>query len=445
LESLNNRTTIAAIATPPGTGAIAIIRLSGPCLKKIIFSVSKKSNLSPRQSTLSNIYNPKTNKLLDKCIITFFNAPKSFTGEDVLEISCHGGNLIPQLILESLFAIGVKKAAPGEFSYRAFLNNKIDLIQAESISALISSETDLNHEVSLKNLNGFFSSTVNSISDTIKTLLTILENELNFSENDISFTSKKSILNNLNSICNDLTKLNNTSLFGKVISSGYKIVLLGKPNAGKSSLFNHLLGKDRAIVSDIAGTTRDTIEGRSEISGIPVCFVDTAGYWESSDFLESLGIEKTIKEINDADFVLFVDETDPTAQFKNFNININKNKLIYILSKQDNASKPPPNSSIISISIKTGHGINDLFNKLSSLISTNIPDGPIITSARQKNVISSSLKTIKSCIKLTENNYETDILVAEIQEVSYKIESLIGKVYSKEIVNNIFKSFCVGK
>ena len=446
MDNNNNSYPIAAIATPAGVGAISIVRVSGSSLKKIFCSFTKKTSLpKPRFASLCSIYSPINNKLIDKCIITYFKAPFSFTGEDVLEISCHGGNLIPQLIVESLVFLGAKNASPGEFSYRAFLNNKIDLIQAESISSLISSKNDLNHDVALKNLSGFFSKTISAISKDVSNLLIILENELNFNENEITFTSKKEIIKNLHNIQSGLKKLHNTSFFGKVIESGVRVLLLGRPNVGKSSLFNHLLGHDRAIVSNISGTTRDTIEGNSEINGIPVCFVDTAGYWESSDFLESLGIKKTLKEIDFADFVLFVDDKNPIKQFKETNLKINKNKLVFVLSKNDTPIFNNKKEPFFYTSSKTGHGIEALIEHLSSLFSFNKPSGPIVTSLRQKDLIFSSLNTTKACIDMINNNLETDLLVSNIQDILYNIESLIGKVYTKDIINNIFKSFCVGK
>ena len=446
MENNNNSYPIAAIATPSGVGAISIVRVSGYSLNKIFCSITKKNSLSkPRFASLCSIYSPINNKLIDKCIITYFKAPLSFTGEDVLEINCHGGNLIPQLIIESLIFLGVKNALPGEFSYRAFLNNKIDLIQAESISSLISSKNDLSHDIALKNLSGFFSKTINSLSKDVSNLLIILENELNFNENEISFTSKEEITKNLNKLYLGLKKLYNTSFFGKVINSGVRILLIGRPNVGKSSLFNHLLGLDRAIVSNISGTTRDSIEGNSEINGIPVCFVDTAGYWESSDFLESLGIKKTLNEINFADIVLFIDDKNPHKQFKQSKLKIDKNKLLFVLSKKDKPLQKNKKDNFFYTSSKTGNGIDVLIDHLSSLISSNKPTGPIITSLRQKDLIASSLKTTKICIDMIKNDLETDLLVSNIQDILYNIESLVGKVYSKDIINNIFKGFCIGK
>tara|TARA_Y100001968_G_scaffold236411_1_gene219693 strand:+ start:1527 stop:2864 length:1338 start_codon:yes stop_codon:yes gene_type:complete len=436
---------IVAIATPPGAGAIAIVRVSGASLKNVFFSMTKKKTLPKnRYATLCNIYSSINSKLIDRCIVTYYKGPNSFTGEDVIEINCHGGNLIPQLIVESLLFFGVKKASPGEFSYRSFLNNKIDLIQAESIASLITSKSDLNHEIALKNLNGFFSKTIVQLSDNIVSLLSILENELNFNEEEISFTSKKTILNNLKSLSSSLAVLYNTSFFGKVIETGFRIVLLGRPNVGKSSLFNHLLGKNKAIVSDISGTTRDLVEGNSEINGFPVCFVDTAGYWESNDFLESLGIKKTLEEISSANFILFIDDKNPTKQFNDFNLNIDTDKILFVQSKAD---KPPSkkHDSIIYCSTVSGLGINHLINSLSKKLSSFNDSGPIITSERQKGLIEYSLTIIENSIKMVKDDIEIDLILSNIRDVLFNLESLTGKIYTKDIINNIFNKFCIGK
>ena len=445
MDNKNKNYPIVAIATPPGVGALAIIRISGFQLKTIFTSLTKKTSLpKSRYSSLCNLYSSINKKLIDRCIVVYFKAPNSFTGEDVIEINCHGGNLIPQLIVETLIFLGVQKAAPGEFSYRAFINNKIDLIQAESISSLIKSKSDLNHEIALKNLNGFFSNAIAELTKNIISLLTILENELNFNEDEISFTSKKSILSALNSLSLDLKKLYNTSFFGKVIESGFRIVLLGRPNVGKSSLFNHLLGSNRALVSDVSGTTRDTIEGFSEIGGFPVCFVDTAGYWESNDFLESLGIEKTLEEVDSADFILFIDDKDPLKQFKKIKIKLDSKKLIFIQSKSEH---PPSNKkkSIHYASTISGLGINSLIKIISNKLHSFNASGPVITSNRQKGLILNSLKSIETSIDMVNNNTEIDLILSDIREILFNLESLTGKIFTKDIVDNIFNNFCIGK
>ena len=220
--------------------------------------------------------------------------------------------------------------------------------------------------------------------------------------------------------------------------------MLGRPNVGKSSLFNHLLGSNRALVSDISGTTRDTIEGSSEIGGFPVCFVDTAGYWESTDFLESLGIEKTLEEVASADFILFIDDKNPLKQFNKTKINIDSDKLIFIQSKSEKIPSNK-NKSILCVSTVSGLGINSLIKILSKkFYSFNTP-GPIITSERQKGLIFNSLKIIESSIDMVKNDVEIDLILSDIREILFNLESLTGKIFTKDIVDNIFNNFCIGK
>ena len=445
-KTSNNNYPIAAIATPLGMGALAIIRVSGPALKSIYCSLTNQKNTPiSHKASLCSIYSAIDNSKIDRCIIIYYKGPKSFTGEDVIEINCHGGNLIPQMILETLSFMGIKSAAPGEFSLRAFLNNKIDLLQAESLSSLISAKNDLSHSVSLKNLNGFFTQQISSLEHKLKILLTILENELNFNENEITFSSKNNILNSLNCICKTLKKLDNSSAFGTIINSGYRILLLGRPNVGKSSLFNFFLGKNRAIVSDVAGTTRDVVEANSEIKNIPVCFVDTAGYWESDDFLEILGIKKTVKEINSADLILFLDDNDPINEFKNTNLKINPKKLIFVKTKEDKASTNNKSNNFIKISTLKGFGINFLINQIFEMFKFKNDSSAIITTNRQKNLIKASLNITKQSIVMIKTNQEMDLVVSNIRDILFNLESLIGKIYEKDIIDNIFNKFCIGK
>ena len=445
-KTSNNNYPIAAIATPSGIGALSIIRISGSCLKSIFCSLTKRK-IAPEshKATLSPVYSSIDNTKIDSCIIIYYKSPKSFTGEDVIEINCHGGNLIPQMILESLKYMGIKDAAPGEFSLRAFLNNKIDLLQAESLSSLISAKNDLSHSISLKNLGGFFTKQISILEHKLKTLLTTLENELNFNENEITFSSKNNILDSLTSVCETLKNLDNSSAFGSIINSGYRILLLGRPNVGKSSLFNFFLGKSRAIVSDIAGTTRDVIEANAEIKNVPVCFVDTAGYWESDDFLEVLGIEKTVKEISSADLVLFLDDKDPINEFKKTNLEISPDKLIYVKTKEDNSISNKKIKAFVKISTVNAFGINELTNQILKLLNFSNQSGPVVTTKRQKNLIKSSLKITKQSINMIKTDQEMDLIVSNVRDILFNLETLIGKIYEKDIIDNIFNKFCVGK
>ena len=443
----NSDVPIAALATPPGFGALAIIRVSGPDLTTLINLFTKKLSLKNRVVKIASLYNPQTGTILDRCLITYFISPNSFTGEDVLEISCHGGDYVPQSILEALFANGVRHAQAGEFSFRAFLNNKLDLIQAESTATLIASKSKNTAEASLTNLTGFFANSIISIRKRLLRLLFTLEKELDFTENEITFLSKKNIIKDLKFVGLGLSDLLNTAAFGKIITSGARVVFLGKPNAGKSSLFNHLLGKNRSIVSDIPGTTRDTVESWIEVNGYSVCLVDTAGCWESQDYLESLGIQKTLEQLACADIVLFVDDKNPVASFNSLSIKTENETVVFVKSKSEKTKKNKKN--IIYTSVKTGVGIKNLIDeigiKLDVLSKTTNKNTPVIMSTRQKTFIEDASKNIQQVLSLIENNNNTDIAVSLLRGCLDSLESIIGVVDNEEIINNIFNEFCIGK
>ena len=445
--NINTNYPIAALATAKGVGAIAVIRISGSDLTPLIQALTNGIELSHRMATYVSLFYPGTARLLDKCILTYFKAPHSFTGEDVLEISCHGGDYVPQTILDSLYSADVRVAGPGEFSYRAFLNNKIDLVQAESVASLISSKASHSADVSLNNLTGYFSKTIINLRTRLLDLLSVLEKELDFSEEEISFISKKSILDDLSILKKSFIELLNTAQFGKIISSGLRVVLLGRPNVGKSSLFNHLLGNDRSIVSELPGTTRDTIEAWTEIDGYPICLVDTAGCWESEDYLESLGIERTINELGNADLVLFIDDINPVKEFQSLKLKELSDKIIFIKSKTDK-DKTNQNETF-GISVKNGKGILELIEKITSFLgnysNTNNNGLPIIASSRQKSLIERSVTLTEECIRKLENDMEVDLIISELRGIITNLENIIGVIPNDEVMENIFKNFCIGK
>ena len=304
--------TIVAIATPPGVGALAVVRISGKSLKQLYKSFTHKAPKN-RFASFSKLYHPKKNTVLDEVIVTYFKSPNSFTGEDVIEISCHGGEAVKNSIVHAALDSGVRLAGPGEFTFRSFLNGKMDLIQAEAVSALISSKTSLSSEISLYHLGGMVSDLLLDIKAKIITILSIIENEFNFSENEINFTSYSEIKSKIIAVQLQIKQLLDSSVFGKNIFSGIKIIICGRPNSGKSSLFNAILGHNRAIISSIPGTTRDTVETWFELAGTPVCLVDTAGIWEPEESLDVLGVEKTFSELKHADICLLVDEKNPAS------------------------------------------------------------------------------------------------------------------------------------
>ena len=313
--SLYSSENIVALATPPGLGALAIVRLSGSNLYSTYKNFTHRDPID-RRAVFSKIYHPMNKKLLDEAVITYFKSPNSFTGEDVIEISCHGGVVVPRSIIMAAIDSGARNADPGEFSFRAFLNGKIDLLQAEAISSLISSKSTLSADVSLQHLLGRVSTILSEIREDALNMLSVIENELDFSEDELDLTSYDDIRSKVANIKEKLVDILKSSTFGMGALSGIRVVLLGKPNSGKSSLFNAILGFDRAIVSSTPGTTRDTVESCFELEGIPVCLIDTAGVWESDEFLDQLGVQKTMSAIDNSDICFLVYEKDPSVLLK---------------------------------------------------------------------------------------------------------------------------------
>lgn len=364
-----NQENIVAIATPPGVGALAVVRISGGNLKQLYKDFTHKTPKN-RFASFSRLYHPQKNTILDEAVVTYFKSPNSFTGEDVIEISCHGGEAVKNSIVSAALDCGVRLAGPGEFSFRSFLNGKIDLIQAEAVSALISSKTSLSSEISLHHLGGKVSTLLRDIKTKIITILSIIENELNFSENEIDFTSYSELKSKIITVKSQIKQLLDSSVIGKNIFSGIRIIIYGKPNSGKSSLFNAILGHDRAITSSIPGTTRDTVEAWFELEGIPVCLIDTAGIWEPEKHLDNLGVEKTLSELKHADICLLVDEKDPSSLLDPaFNKKF-KHHYIMVKTKLDLDRSPliKRNNTIATSSINN-IGIKKLLTSLSTYIS----------------------------------------------------------------------------
>ena len=351
-----NDDTIVALATPPGIGALAIVRVSGKKLLELAHLLTNKKYIEARFANFTGVYHPVNGNKLDSGVLIYYESPKSFTGDDLIEINCHGGEYIANSIINALLEYGLRMALPGEFSYRAFMNGKVDLIQAESIAQLINSKSSAAVQSNLNNINGFVSNYVDKLKDDVKNILSIVEHEMDFNEDEIEFSSKKALRESVCSIKNQISSMLETAYYGKIINSGIRIVLFGPPNAGKSSLFNSILGYERAIVSNVSGTTRDVVEAWVEIGGVSVCLIDTAGYWESDDPVESMGINKTREQLNVANFVLFVDSKNPKEIFKNLKINIDDSKMIFIKSKSD-LQKDFLEDHVLNVSSKLSLGI----------------------------------------------------------------------------------------
>lgn len=441
-----NQEIIVALATPPGLGALAVVRLSGPKLGPLYKKFTRKKP-QDRLAAFSPLFHPETGVLLDEVIATYFKGPKSYTGEDMIEISCHGGDAVQNSIVQASIESGARQADPGEFSLRAFINGKMDLLQAEAISAIISSKSSLSTQISLNHLEGRVSALLKKIKQNILDTLSIIENELNFSEEEINFTSLNELKKQITVVIESVQEIIQASVFGKNIFSGIRVILFGKPNSGKSSLFNAILGYDRAIVSSTAGTTRDTVEAWFELGGVPVCLIDTAGVWESETYLDGLGVAKTLSELDRADICILVDDEDP-AVLLNSKLTI-KTLLVRTKSDLENTDNLE-DSNIVNISSITGEGINKLLTRLSTYTRelSGVSGEHInqaMVSKRQRQLLSDSLVYLNDSVRQIDSGIGTDIIASTLRGFVVCLQDVVGEIPNKEVMKNIFSNFCVGK
>ena len=434
--------TIVAPATPPGYGGVSIVRISGSLSTKLTKQICKKrSSFLRRRPTLSSVYN-NAGELIDNAVFTFFKSPRSYTGEDVLEISCHGNPVIVDQIISTLCSFGARLADPGEFTKRAFLNGKLDLVQAESVSKLIESRSIEAANINSKILSGSLSKKLNTIRESVAGVLAELEFELDISENEsliqnLITKAHKTINNNILS-CDNLIA---SYAAGHLFNHGARVVIYGNPNVGKSTLLNALLEKDRAITSHVPGTTRDTVEANIVLGGIPVTLIDTAGIRNASSGIESAGIKRSYEEIKTADLLINVitDEGDVSAKKKN---------TVVVFNKADLVSPPEKQTGIIPISALLGDGITNLKKTIKDkLISKNTQGSDVtLTTRRQEIAITSCRNSLGASLKyLNKNAPELEIVAFELRDSINHIDSLMGKTTVDDILNKVFSGFCVGK
>ena len=426
---------IVALATAPGEAAIAVVRISGGDLAPM-YKLFSKRNPKNRFATYSKIYHPVTKKLLDEVIITFFKGPNSFTGEDVIEISCHGGPIVSTSIIRAAIDAGIRNAKPGEFSFRSFLNGKIDLVQAESIASIISSKSRLSADICLNNLSGRVSSLFLNIKKSTLHMLSIIENELNFSQEEINFTTYEQISLWANKIKDEISSVLEASTFGNNLLADFRVVIAGRANSGKSSLFNSMIGYDRSIVSRRRGTTRDTIEALIDMGGVNIS-------------LNNLGVKKTIDSLKGADICILIDENDPSDLLGTQHFNLDPNRYIFVKSKCDLNNNILKKNNIHYISSKNGVGINKLLTALSTDVSGRVNDSNCLDRAlvtkRQLVLLQESFVLIKTVLAHVKSEIETDIIASTMRSFLLAIEGVVGEVSNQDVIDNIFSNFCVGK
>lgn len=462
---MQNQDTIVALATPAGAGAIAVIRVSGAealTVGNVVFkSIHAKELINQPTHTVHLGHIMDGERVIDEVLTTVFRTPKSYTGEDTIEISCHGSPYIQQEIIQLLLRKGCRQAQPGEFTLRAFLNGKMDLSQAEAVADLIASENEAAHQVAIQQMRGGFSNQIEKLREELLNFASLIELELDFAEEDVEFADRKqfeALLFNIEAV---LKKLIDSFATGNVIKTGIPVAIAGAPNAGKSTLLNTLLNEERAIVSDIAGTTRDTIEDELVIQGIGFRFIDTAGIRDTVDTIESIGIAKTFEKIKQARLVLFL--CDGFAYAKNLSQlqtdfgkiknNYPQKQVLLIANKADLLTENETRQlheqfpEAIFISALKQDGIEQLKEKLLSLVNTGaLTSGDtIVTNARHYDSLNKALEEIKKVQEGLQNNLSGDLLAIDIRQALYYFGEITGQVTNDELLGNIFANFCIGK
>ena len=440
---------IVALATIAGKSAISVVRLSGSSSLAFYKKLLRTSKLpTPNYVSLVNLYHPKTKKLIDQAMVTFYKSPKSFTGEDCIEFSLHRGVVIANHLLDALVLLGAREAMPGEFSYRAFANDKIDLLQAEAIASVIESTNDLDSYYSLSAIKGELSMGVKKSQSIIKHILTVGEHELDFNENEINFTKSSQYLADLKKAHEIIKKTINTSYTVEEKKSGTRLVIVGLPNAGKSSLFNVLVGKSKAIVTNISGTTRDVLEQDVYIKENLATLVDTAGLRRAANKIEKIGIKKSFEEIENSDIVLLVDEKDPAAVYSQIKNKIGKRPVILVCNKSD-INKQKPNGAVINISCKNKSGIDTLITELSTVIFKKINTFKLqhscLINKRQKKLLINIDKDLEKTIRDYKINNDLSLCLSLLYGSMEHFNTLLRPIGKNEILNDIFGGFCVGK
>ena len=451
MNNMNNDT-ICALATGGGISAIALIRISGKETINIVNKIFSK-DLSKKETHTVHFGNIIDNKnIIDEVVITLFHKNQSFTGEETVEISCHGSKYIQNKILELLINNGVRMANPGEYTMRAFQNGKLDLSQAESVADLIEAESEAAHKTAIQHLRGGFSKKLKLLRQKLIDFASLIELELDFSEEDVEFADRTQLNKLLEELKTEISSLINSFKIGNVIKNGIPVAILGAPNVGKSTLLNRLLNEEKAIVSDIAGTTRDSIEDEIIIKGYNFRFIDTAGIRKTDDTIENLGIDRAISHAKKSSIIIYL--LDASEDIDNQISNINnlpkkdQSKIIKVVNKIDlNNEIKSINNGYLHISAKDNLGIDELKNKIFDFTNINALDNnnTIVTNQRHYEQLKKTLNELEIVIEGLDNELSSDLLAINIKQSLFHLGLITGEVSTDDLLSNIFGKFCIGK
>jgi len=452
--------TIAAISTPPGRGGIGVVRISGPDSLNIttpFFRSQSAADLGvPNRAMFGRIIDPATGELIDEVIVTYFKSPHSYTGEDVVEISCHGSPIILGRVLQMITEAGVRIAEPGEFTFRAFFNKRIDLAQAQSVRDLINAQTRFQARIAAKQLEGELSARLSPIKDVLVEVIVHLESSIEFVEDDISTEDASKLIARLGAVIEKLTSIADSFSFGRYVKEGFDLAIVGRPNVGKSSVFNRLIGADRAIVTELPGTTRDALYESTSISGVPVRLIDTAGIRETTDLVESLGITRSRTAIADADISLLVlDSAEPLSRDDLDLVNhLQKDHRIIALNKTDLPcvieleSIPANINELVQISALTGEGFDLLTEKILECLAGDASterDDIMLTDGRQHAAVQRAAERLSEARVLMGERELEEIVLLRLRGGLTALGEITGETLTDDILGQIFSTFCIGK
>ena len=450
--------TIVALSTPPGRSGIGVIRLSGERVLEFSRTLLRDERFSPEPNrvSLKNIYDPENDELLDRALITYFRSPHSFTGEDVVELSCHGSPVLLLHIVDALLHLGARTADPGEFTLRALSNGRLNLSQAEAVRDLIDAQTQTAVRQAARQLGGELSLRLQPLKNSLLEIIVPLESSLEFVEDDLPDIALERITGQLSDLIRHLEEMASTFRHGRLLKDGLRVALAGRPNVGKSSVFNALLGSDRAIVTDLPGTTRDSLSELINLHGVPVLITDTAGVRASTDSLEHLGIERTRRAMADADLIVVVIDgaQQPTLEDEEVLAEVEGSRYFVALNKSDLESFAPVNrppargaSSVISVSAKTGAGLDALRAAiLEPFASGDIRDaGFLVTNARHYDLLRRASAALRSSRDLFQQRASEELLLVGLYDALRLVDEITGETTPEDVLSQIFATFCIGK